>query len=173
MQQDCYCLVARFLEDCLMTAWVPLYLLQGGTVMWDARGDHYNQAALELPKHQFDAIRCSLTYVPLMHMSIQPCTVSMLHCSNWSMTSCFMHALNCHQAVEWPYLGLTLWLVMCRDDKVDQLLTLFENVAPNLPSCARTASTDLVRHKANFRPVPSWTYLSQMHGPKVLTMPFT
>ncbi len=62
---------------------------------------------------------------------------------------------------------------MCRDDNVDQLLTLFEKVAPNLPSCARTASIDLVRHKANFHPVPSWTYLSQMHGPKVLTRPFT
>ena len=62
---------------------------------------------------------------------------------------------------------------MCRDDNVDQLLTLFENVAPNLPSCARTASVDLVRHKANFYPVPSWTYMSQMHGPKVLTMLLT
>ena len=57
-------------------AWIPLYLLQGGTVMWDARGDHYNQAALELPKHQVDAIRCNSNIVPFMHMTIQPCTVS-------------------------------------------------------------------------------------------------
>lgn len=47
------------LQDFLLIEWVPLYSLQGGTVMWDARGDHYNQAALELPKHQVDAIRCN------------------------------------------------------------------------------------------------------------------
>ena len=67
MQQHCYCHVARCLQDCLMTVWVPLFLLQGGTVMWDARGDHYNQAALELPKHQVDAIRCNLICESLVH----------------------------------------------------------------------------------------------------------
>ncbi len=40
--------------------------------------------------------------------------------------------------------------------------------APSLPGYARKAVIDLVQSKPQFYPMPSWTHLSQLHGPKVL-----
>ena len=39
--------------------------------------------------------------------------------------------------------------------------------APSLPVYARKAVMELVQSRPHFYPMPSWTHLSQLHGPKV------
>ncbi|KAA6416580.1 MAG: hypothetical protein FRX49_13453 [Trebouxia sp. A1-2] len=45
-------------------------------------------------------------------------------------------------------------------------LALLDKSAPKLPGFVRTSVKDLVRSKPEFYPMPSWTHLSQLHGPK-------
>ena len=47
------------------------------------------------------------------------------------------------------------------------MLRYVHEALPKLPDCARTGLRTLIESKPSFYPVPSWTYLSQLHGPKV------
>ncbi len=49
-----------------------------------------------------------------------------------------------------------------------RVVKLLHESAPSLPGYARKAVIDLVQSKPQFYPMPSWTHLSQLHGPKVL-----
>lgn len=44
---------------------------------------------------------------------------------------------------------------------------------PALPGYARKAVLELVHSKPHFYPMPSWTHLSQLHGPKVCALAAT
>ncbi len=55
----------------------------------------------------------------------------------------------------------------CRQGDTARLVKLLNESAPSLPGYARSAVIDLVQSKPQFYPMPSWTYLSQLHGPKV------
>lgn len=47
---------------------------------------------------------------------------------------------------------------------------LLNESAPSLPGYARKAVIDLVQSKPQFYPMPSWTHLSQLHGPKTVLL---
>ncbi|KAL0027346.1 hypothetical protein WJX79_002794 [Trebouxia sp. C0005] len=49
-------------------------------------------------------------------------------------------------------------------------LALLDKSAPKLPGFVRTSVKDLVRSKPEFYPMPSWTHLSQLHGPKTVLL---
>ena len=57
----------------------------------------------------------------------------------------------------------------CRVGQAASFLALLDKSAPKLPGFVRTSVKDLVRSKPEFYPMPSWTHLSQLHGPKVYT----
>ncbi|DBB18334.1 TPA: hypothetical protein ACH3X3_003283 [Trebouxia sp. C0006] len=48
-------------------------------------------------------------------------------------------------------------------------LALLEKSAPKLAGFVRESVKNLVRSKPEFYPMPGWTHLSQLHGPKVYT----
>lgn len=54
-----------------------------------------------------------------------------------------------------------------RNGSPDAFLDYFAGSAPKLPQNARQAIEQLVKSRPQFYPIPSWTYLSQLHGPKV------
>ncbi len=55
----------------------------------------------------------------------------------------------------------------CRQADTARVVKLLNESAPSLPGYARKAVIDLVQSKPQFYPMPSWTHLSQLHGPKV------
>lgn len=57
-----------------------------------------------------------------------------------------------------------------RQGKIDKVITLLEGSAPSMPDYMRKAVIELVRSKPQFYPMPSWTHLSQLHGPKTVLL---
>ena len=55
----------------------------------------------------------------------------------------------------------------CRQGDTDKVVQMPEGSAPTMPDCARKAVMELVHSRPEFYPMPSWTHLSQLHGPKV------
>ena len=55
----------------------------------------------------------------------------------------------------------------CRQGDTDKVVQMLEGSAPTMPDCARKAVMELVHSRPEFYPMPSWTHLSQLHGPKV------
>jgi hypothetical protein len=58
----------------------------------------------------------------------------------------------------------------CRIGQPASFLALLEKSGPKLPGFVRESVKNLVRSKPEFYPMPSWTHLSQLHGPKVYTL---
>lgn len=65
--------------------------------------------------------------------------------------------------------ALTMQDSACRDGSADAFLSYFAKSAPNLPENARQAVVQMVQSCPQFYPIPSWTHLSQLHGPRVST----
>lgn len=55
----------------------------------------------------------------------------------------------------------------CRQGQADTVVTSLTDGCPSLPDYARKGVLDLVYSRPDFYPMPSWTHLSQLHGPKV------
>ena len=65
------------------------------------------------------------------------------------------------------YCLSVIWYGLCRQGKIDDTVELLTTSAPSMPDYIRTAVIDLVKSQPEFYPMPSWTHLSQLHGPKV------
>ena len=55
----------------------------------------------------------------------------------------------------------------CREGQTDKTVAMLNASCPSLPDYVRKAVMELACSKPHFYPMPSWTYLSQLHGPKV------
>ena len=55
---------------------------------------------------------------------------------------------------------------MYRKGDTEGVLKMLEASAPALPHYARQAVLKLAQSKPSFYPMPSWTHLSQLHGPE-------
>ena len=73
-----------------------------------------------------------------------------------------------HTATSLQHYCLSVnWYGLCRQGKIDDTVELLTTSAPSMPDYIRTAVIDLVKSQPEFYPMPSWTHLSQLHGPKV------
>ncbi|DBA98548.1 TPA: hypothetical protein ACH3X1_014351 [Trebouxia sp. C0004] len=54
-----------------------------------------------------------------------------------------------------------------RQGRIDNIIAMLQSSGRSLPDYARKAVIELVKSKPDFYPMPSWTYLSQLHGPRV------
>ena len=66
-------------------------------------------------------------------------------------------------------LGMPDDCAACRVGQPASFLALLEKSAPKLAGFVRESVKNLVRSKPEFYPMPGWTHLSQLHGPKVYT----
>lgn len=73
---------------------------------------------------------------------------------------------NSIQPVTLLLLSFVLLLIH-RGGRAQQLMAYIEDQIPALPMPARKAAVDLIKRRPTFYPIPSWMYLSQMHGPQV------
>ena len=72
------------------------------------------------------------------------------------------------QPLSGPQLGLIQTEVsICRQGDTDKVVQMLNESAPSLPAYARKAVMELVHSRPEFYPMPSWTHLSQLHGPRV------
>ena len=55
----------------------------------------------------------------------------------------------------------------CRRGRTDEVIAVLQSDGPSLPDYARKAVIELAQSKPDFYPMPSWTHLSQLHGPRV------
>ncbi|DBA70580.1 TPA: hypothetical protein ACH3X2_011969 [Trebouxia sp. C0005] len=135
------------------------------------------------------AVRSALQQImPGTH--IQRCRHSQVYCSG-PVTGCIEGGVTKHASFEaHPLLkdGSILWDVRAsgynqvllvlpqpqaesiRVGQAASFLALLDKSAPKLPGFVRTSVKDLVRSKPEFYPMPSWTHLSQLHGPKTVLL---
>lgn len=57
-----------------------------------------------------------------------------------------------------------------RKGDTEGVVKMLEASAPALPHYARQAVLELAQSKPSFYPMPSWTHLSQLHGPKTVLL---
>ena len=74
------------------------------------------------------------------------------------------------QLLSGPQVGLIQTVGdLCRQGDTGQVVQMLNESAPSLPAYARKAVMELVHSRPEFYPMPSWTHLSQLHGPRVRT----
>ncbi|KAL0030596.1 hypothetical protein WJX79_007832 [Trebouxia sp. C0005] len=57
-----------------------------------------------------------------------------------------------------------------RQGRTDKIVAVLQSGGPSLPDYARKAVIELAQSKPDFYPMPSWTHLSQLHGPRTVLL---